>query len=47
MEPGWTVVDLIRWNGNYAEAVPEPSTGVLGLVGVGAVFAWRRRLARS
>jgi MYXO-CTERM domain-containing protein len=47
VEPGWTVVDLIRRNRTYAEAVPEPSTGVLGLVGLGAVFAWRRRLARS
>jgi len=47
LEPGWTVVDLIRRNGTYAEAVPEPSTGVLCLIGLGAVCAWRRRASRS
>jgi hypothetical protein len=47
LEPGWTVVDLIRRNSTYAEAVPEPSTGGLCLVGIGAVLAWRRRVFQS
>jgi hypothetical protein len=44
---GWTVVDVIRRNSIYVEAVPEPSTGVLYLVGLSLWTARRRRVARS